>query len=62
MMEVREMWTLVIFAIGTMSLGYIGTNTQIGKITGFGTLSECYSTGIEVRKTPGIYTACVEGR
>ena len=54
------MWTLVIFAIGTMNLGYLGTNTQIGKITGFGTLSACYSQAIEVRKTPGLYTECIQ--
>jgi hypothetical protein len=54
------MWTLVIFAIGTMSLGHLATNTQIGKITGFSTLSDCYSNAIEVRKTPGLYTECIQ--
>lgn len=54
------MWTLVIFAIGIMNLGYLGTNTQIGRIDGFSTLSECYAHAMEVRKTPGLYTECIQ--
>lgn len=54
-----DMWTLIIFAVGTLSYGQNTMSTMVGTITGFTSNMECLKKQEEVEKTPGMYARCV---